>query len=136
MLNRVSGAKLSRDIEKEERIEVMAFPGATMNCLRHHIQPSIPKKPDRFMIHCGTNNLNSEDRPEKIANDIIQLGKAVKMQKRMLLFLGFVHAEIVLIKRQMKWTNYWLENVLRTVLILYLIVILIQGCILKEMIST
>ena len=80
----------------------MAFPGVTMNCLRHHIQPSIPKKPDRFMIHCGTNNLNSEDRPEKIANDIIQLGKAVKMQKRMLLFLGFVHAEIVLIKRQMK----------------------------------
>ena len=27
------------------------------------------------MIHCGTNNLNSDDTPEKTANDIIQFGK-------------------------------------------------------------
>ena len=34
------------------------------------------------MIHCGTNNLNSDDTPEKIANDIIQLGTLVKMEKK------------------------------------------------------
>ena len=54
MLKRVSGAKLSREIEKKQRIEVKAFPGATTNCLKHHIQPSILKKSDRFVIHCGT----------------------------------------------------------------------------------
>ena len=80
MLKRISGAKLCRGIEKEERIEVQAFPGATTNCLKHHIQPSILKKPDRFVIYCGINNLNSEDTPEKIANDIIQLGKFVKTE--------------------------------------------------------
>ena len=53
MLKRVSEAKLSRHIEKKERIEVKAFPGTTTNCLKHHIQPSIPKKPDRFVIHCA-----------------------------------------------------------------------------------
>ena len=47
----------------------------------------------------------------------------------MSLLLGFVHAEIVLIKRQMMWTNCWLKNVVRTVLIIYLIIVLIQGCI-------
>ena len=52
-----------------------------MNCLKHHIKPSIPKTPDRFLIHCGTNNLNSEGTLEKIVNDIIELGNAVKMKK-------------------------------------------------------
>ena len=33
------------------------------------------------MIHCGTNNLNSDDTPEKIANVNIQLGKVAKMEK-------------------------------------------------------
>ena len=71
MLKHVGGVQLSRDIEKKEQIEVKAFPGAKTNCLKHHIQLSIPKKPDRFVIHCGTNNLNSEDTPEKIVNDIV-----------------------------------------------------------------
>ena len=52
-----------------------------MNCLKHHIKPSIPKTHDRFLIHCGTNNLNSEGALEKIVNDIIELGNAVKTKK-------------------------------------------------------
>ena len=60
----------------------MAFPGVTTNFLKHHIQLSIPKKLDRFVIHCGTNNLNFDDAPEKIANNIIQLGKVVKTEKK------------------------------------------------------
>ena len=37
MLEGVTGAKLSRNVEKKEQIEVQAFPGATTNCLKHHI---------------------------------------------------------------------------------------------------
>ena len=33
------------------------------------------------MIHCSTNNLNSNDTPEKIASDIIHLEKVDKMEK-------------------------------------------------------
>ena len=40
------------------------------------------------MIHCGTNNLNSDDRPEKIANDIIQLGTIIKMKKNDVVISG------------------------------------------------
>ena len=63
MLKCVSGTKLSRDTEKREKIEVKVFPGVTTNCSKHYIQPRIPKKPDRFVIHYGTNNLNSKDTP-------------------------------------------------------------------------
>ena len=70
-----------------------------MNCLKHHIQPSIPKKPGRFVIQCNTNDLTSDDTREKTANDIIQLGKVVKTEN--LFFLGVAHGEIVLIKKQM-----------------------------------
>ena len=34
------------------------------------------------MNHYGTNNVNSEDAPEQIVNDIIQLGKVVKTEKK------------------------------------------------------
>ena len=63
MLKRVSGTKLSRDTEKKEKIEVKVFPGVTTNFSKHYIQPRIPKKTDRFVIHYGTNNLNSKDTP-------------------------------------------------------------------------
>ena len=65
---------------KKERIE--AFLGATLNCLKHHIKPSITKTPDRFVIHRGTNSLDSESTPEKIVNDITDLRNAVKMKKK------------------------------------------------------
>ena len=33
------------------------------------------------MIHCGTNNLNSDDTHEKVSSDINHLGKVVKTEK-------------------------------------------------------
>ena len=91
---------------KKERIE--AFLGATLNCLKHHIKPSITKTPDRFVIHRGTNSLDSESTPEKIVNDITDLRNAVKMKKKKKkkinesVILRFVHAKIILIKRHIK----------------------------------
>ena len=60
------------------------------------------------MIHCGTNNLDSESTPVEIVNDITDLGNAVKMKKKTKqkthesVILRFVHAKIILIKRHMK----------------------------------
>ena len=91
---------------KKEPIE--AFPGGTLNYLKHHIKPSITKTPDRFVIHCGTNNSDSESTPVEIVNDITDLGNAVKMKKKNKkktnesVILRFVHAKIILIKRHMK----------------------------------
>ena len=91
---------------KKERIE--AFLGATLNCLKHHIKPSITKTPDRFVIHRGTNSLDSESTPEKIVNDITDLRNAVKIKKKKKkkihesVILRFVHAKIILIKRHIK----------------------------------
>ena len=91
---------------KKEPIE--AFPGGTLNYLKHHIKPSITKTPDRFVIHCGTNNLDSESTPVEIVNDITDLGNAFKMKKKNKkktnesVILRFVHAKIILIKRHMK----------------------------------
>ena len=105
MLERVNVAKLSRDIEKRTD---RGFPGGTLNYLKHHIKPSITKTPDRFVIHCGINNLDSESTPVEIVNDITDLGNAVKMKKKNKkktnesVILRFVHAKIILIKRHMK----------------------------------
>ena len=80
MLKQVSGAKLRRDSEIKERLEVKAFPGATTNCLKHLIQPGIPKKTVRMQIHCQAKNSNSKDTWKIIASDIIQLWKVAETE--------------------------------------------------------
>ena len=74
-------------MKKKEQIAVKASPEATTICLKHNIQPSILKEPERFVIRCGTNNSHSEDTPKKIAN-IIQLGKVVKTEKNNVVISG------------------------------------------------
>ena len=79
-------------------MEGKAFPGAIANCLKH-IQPCIPKKPNRFVIHSGTNNLNSDDTSAKIPNDIIQLAKVFKTEKNDVVVFGICSRRGALIKR-------------------------------------
>ena len=51
------------------------------------------------MIHCGTNNLNSDDTSAKIPNDIIQLAKVVKTEKNDVVVFGICSRRGALIKR-------------------------------------
>ena len=66
----INGYKLSSD---KTRVVVKSFSGATTQCMKYHIQPSLTHNPETLIIHCGTNNLKKDEQPEEIANNILKL---------------------------------------------------------------
>ena len=46
--------------------------------LKHHIQPVLNRSPEKIIVHCGTNDLNSNKTPEEIAEEIISLCISIK----------------------------------------------------------
>ena len=49
---------------------VSSFPGATVSCMKHYVKPLLDEKPDRVIIHVGTNDSKSEEVPLKIYKNI------------------------------------------------------------------
>ena len=52
--------------------------GAKVRCMKDHMKPTIRKKPDHFILHIGTNNLNSEREPELTSKSIVDLACRMK----------------------------------------------------------
>ena len=44
-----------------ENIFVKSFPGAKTSCMHDYVKPSLKLKSDLFILHCGTNDLKSEN---------------------------------------------------------------------------
>ena len=58
---------------------VKNFSGAKVRCLKGHMKPSLRENPDHFVLHIGTNDLNSDRSPELIAKSIADVGSSLKM---------------------------------------------------------
>ena len=43
-----------------------------------YVKPTLEEKPEAIILHMGTNDLRSEDEPDKIANDIVDVAVACK----------------------------------------------------------
>ena len=61
-----------------DSIFVKCFPGATTKCMEDYIKPSLSKRPDHIIIHCGTNDLSSNKSAESISSGIIKLATSVE----------------------------------------------------------
>ncbi len=79
------GDSIIKGIKKQElrrhvkaNFYVKSFPGATTEDMNSYIIPTLNRKPDCLLIHCGTNDLRNDD-PETMANKIKDL--AVKAKK-------------------------------------------------------
>ena len=55
--------------------------GATTQCMADYIKPSIRAKPNHFILHFGTSDLNSNRPPDEIAKTIIDLASELKSEK-------------------------------------------------------
>eukprot|EP00111_Clytia_hemisphaerica_P008186 TCONS_00023863-protein len=78
MIKYIKGFKLSN---KSNKVVVKTFPGAKVDCMKHYIKPTLDKKPDAVIIHCGTNDLKLKE-PEDIAENIIGLTKMVSEESK------------------------------------------------------
>ena len=62
--------KMKRMMEKNDRLYVKCFPGANVCDMVDYSKPSLRRNPNVIIFHAGTNSLNTEEEPSKIAGDI------------------------------------------------------------------
>ena len=75
----VDGWKLSKLLKnKNKRVKIMHFSGATSACMESYIKPTLQRNTDNVILHIGTNDLRSRKEPLEIASSIIDLAKACR----------------------------------------------------------
>ena len=72
MLNNIQG----RGLSKKHNVTVCANPGAMTRDILDHIKPTLRKKPDVVIVHCGTNDLTSEAKTIENMQELIRMAKA------------------------------------------------------------
>ena len=72
----VEGWKLKSSLGSNHNVYARSFPGAKVKCMKDYVKPCIRNNsPDYVILHVGTNELNSELTPERIAKSVIDVGK-------------------------------------------------------------
>ena len=79
MVKHLNGWEMSKKI-KNCKIYVRSSPSAKVECMDDYKKPSIRDKPDHFIIHVGTNDLNLEVPPKSIAESIVDLAMSLKTE--------------------------------------------------------
>ena len=65
-------------MKKNERVYVKSFPGSSTQDMEFYIEPSLNYKPEKLILHTGTNNLRSDESSNEIAENLIMLALEVK----------------------------------------------------------
>ena len=74
MVKHLNGYKMST---RNLKIQVSTFPGCSTLDMEDYLKPIIRKKPDKLVVHVGTNSLRETETPEKCADEIANLAKQV-----------------------------------------------------------
>ena len=86
----IRGYKMNEACENQEKIFVKSFNGATTDCMNSHACPTIKRNPKRIILHCGKIDLRSQASAENIAEEIVDLTKAIKTEENMVFVSGLV----------------------------------------------
>ena len=94
ILKNIQGWKLSQSINNKQNVIVKSFSGATVNCMKAYVKPSLDKHPDKIILHVGTNDLKTALSPENIANGIVELALSINEKNICPIISGLIpHAD-------------------------------------------
>ena len=83
MVKHVERCKLKNSIDQNHNAYVRSFSGAKVKCMKDYVKPCIREKnPDYVIFHIGTNELNSELPPKRIAKSTIDVAKNTQSDSR------------------------------------------------------
>ena len=77
IIKHVNGYGIARTLNKC-KVSVKSFSGAKVRCLKDHMKPSLRENLDHFVLHIGTNDLNSDRSLERIAKSIADVDSSLK----------------------------------------------------------
>ena len=108
MVKHIMGHKMNEATGGSEKIFVPAFHGATTYHMNSHCIPTMKKNPNRIVLHCGTNDVSNGDAPEQIAEEVVDLAKAMKNKENTVFVSSIVprsdcwNAKVSIANRRMK----------------------------------
>ena len=83
---KIKGWKLST---KDDLFVRRSFPGAKTDDMESYIKPTLKDKPERIIIHCGTNNLKNST-PQSTAENILSLANLSQQENKIVLVSSIV----------------------------------------------
>ena len=79
MIKHMNSWDMSKKVHKSEcKVYVKSFPGVKTSCMKDYLKPSLKTTPSHFVLHVGTNDLNSNQTSEIIAKEIVDLAILLK----------------------------------------------------------
>ena len=82
MVEKLNGFLLTRKLNHKCLVKIRPFNSAKVRCIHDHAKPTVRDfDPDRIILHCGTNDLNSDRTYSQIAKEIIDLALSLKSEK-------------------------------------------------------
>ena len=82
MIKHLDKRRLQRSItSKPHKVRMETYSGANIAAMKHHIKPCLESKPEKIILHVGTNNLYNKEATE-IAEGIIEVGQLIKQESR------------------------------------------------------
>ena len=83
----MKGCKL---FDEKNKVVGKHFTGAKTKDMEFYIIPTLEQNPETIIIHSGTNDLKSENSPEEIPRDIINLTTSCKTQTNKVILSSIV----------------------------------------------
>ena len=82
MVKKLNGFLLTRKLNPKCLVKVRPFNSTKVRCMHHHAKPTVRDfDPNHTILHCGTNDLNSDRTSSQIAKEIIDLALSLKSDK-------------------------------------------------------
>ena len=79
MVKKLNGFLLTRELKHKCLVKVRPFSSGKVRCMHDHVKPTIRDvNPDLVILHCRTNDPNSERTASQIARSIIELALSLK----------------------------------------------------------
>ena len=80
MIKNIKGWEISKKLQNAN-VYVKHFSGAKVRCMKDYLKPSLRENPDHFVLHVGTNDLDSDRSPDLIAKSIVDVASSLKTNK-------------------------------------------------------
>ena len=82
IIKKLNGFLLTRNLNHKCLAKVRPFNSTKVRCMHDHAKPTVRDFDlDHIILHCGTNNLNSDRTSSQIAREIIDLPLLLKSNK-------------------------------------------------------
>ena len=78
MIKNIKGWEISK---KLQNVNSRHFSGAKVRCMKDYLKPSLRENPDHFVLHVGTDDLDSDRSPDLIAKSIVNVASSLKTDK-------------------------------------------------------